>query len=72
MPMRGELRPVPIRPRVRTVEAKAESSAFIAMISDPDLQLVVAFCTAGLLAMLNLMLHFPALGEIVAQGILLP
>jgi hypothetical protein len=38
-----------------------------ATLKDPDLQITVAFCLIGLLVALNLMLRFPAMGDVIAQ-----
>jgi hypothetical protein len=39
----------------------------LAAISKPDFITIVAFCTIGLLTMLNLILRFPNFGAIIEQ-----
>ncbi len=36
-------------------------------VTDPDLQMIVAFCLIGLLLTLNVMLRFPDVGAIIEQ-----
>jgi hypothetical protein len=38
-----------------------------AMVTNPDLQMIVAFCLIGLLLTLSIMLRFPDLGAIIEQ-----
>lgn len=38
-----------------------------ATATNPDLQLIVAFCLIGLLLTINVMFRFPDLGAIIAQ-----
>ena len=38
-----------------------------AVLTDPDLQIVAAFCLIGLLLMLNLIFRFPDMGAVIAQ-----
>jgi len=38
-----------------------------AALADPDFTMVAAFCAIGLLIALNLILRFPAYGEVIQQ-----
>jgi hypothetical protein len=72
MPMRGELPPIAARPYSRVARNEAERSWLIAVISSPDVQSVVAFCTIGLLATINAVLYFPGFGEMFTQLAIFP
>jgi hypothetical protein len=45
----------------------ASDGSWLKLVTDPDLQAVVAFCLIGLLLALNLMLRFPDMGAVIAQ-----
>ena len=76
MPMRGELKPVAARsyaraaPRSSAVERTMLRIA--AVLSDGDLQAVVAFCAIGTLLTVNVVLRFPDFGSQVAALALFP
>jgi len=72
MPMRGELPAVAARPYTRAATAETGWSRFVAVISNPDLQSVIAFCAIGFLLTINVVLRFPDFGEAVAQLALFP
>jgi hypothetical protein len=59
MPMRGEMRPVPARSHARTAKLQTVWSAFVAVMSNQDLQCTAIFCAIGLLATINLLLRLP-------------
>jgi hypothetical protein len=40
----------------------------VTLANDPDLVPIVAFCTIGLLIVLNVMLRFPNIGAVIAQS----
>jgi hypothetical protein len=42
------------------------------ILTNPELHCVVAFCTIGLLVMLNVMVRFPDLGELIASSAIFP
>jgi hypothetical protein len=72
MPMRGEL------PRVvaRSCQPPSTAAAMWLQVRDivtnPELHSVVAFCIIGLLVMLNVMVRFPDLGEVIASSAIFP
>jgi esterase/lipase superfamily enzyme len=67
MPMRGELPTVAARSYVRASRVEAGWRRFVAVISNPELRAVVAFCTIGFLITVNIVLRFPDFGGTVAQ-----
>jgi hypothetical protein len=72
MPMRGELKPVPVRSGARTPAADTRRNRLAAAIANPDLQGVLFFCAIGFLATINVVLRFPHFGETVAQLAMFP
>jgi hypothetical protein len=72
MPMRGELRIVAARPYIRATAAASAWSRFLAVISDRELQCVVAFCAIGLLLAINMLLLVPGYSETVASSQMFP
>jgi hypothetical protein len=42
------------------------------IVTNPELHSVVAFCIIGLLVMLNVMVRFPDLGELIASSAIFP
>jgi hypothetical protein len=48
-------------------EARSRWSEFLAIFSNPDLPMVIAFCLLGLLLTLTLILRFPDLGAVIEQ-----
>ncbi|HUD87168.1 MAG TPA: hypothetical protein VMR17_11985 [Xanthobacteraceae bacterium] len=66
MPMRGELRIIAARPPIGATAAASAWSRFLAIISDRELQCVVAFCAIGLLLAIDLILLVPGYSETVA------
>jgi hypothetical protein len=72
MPMRGELPPVAARSYTRVSARETAWSRFIAVLSNSDLQAVVAFCTIGFLLTINAVLFFPDFGATFAQLALFP
>ena len=66
MPMRGELGTVALRPSIRAAAAESVWPRFLAVISDRELQCVVAFCAIGLLLTIDLILMSPGYGETAA------
>ena len=52
---------------LRPKKATTAWSWFVAANRDPSLIAVVLFCLIGLLATVNLSLHFPDLGTLIAQ-----
>jgi hypothetical protein len=51
-------------------QAKTTGTAWyrlLAAISEPHFITIVAFCTIGLLTLLNVMLRFPDLGSLIEQ-----
>jgi hypothetical protein len=72
MPMRGELKPVPVRSGARAPAPESRRNWFVTALSNPDLQTVFFFCTIGLLVTFNVVLRFPNFGETVAQLAIFP
>ena len=72
MPMRGEL------PRVVARSCQPPSTAAVMcsqvrdFVTNPELHCVVAFCTIGFLVMLNVVVRFPDLGELIASTAIFP
>src|ERR1700722_19892074 len=48
-------------------EAPSQWPEFLAIFSDPDLPMIIAFCLLGLLLTLSLMLRFPDLRAVIEQ-----
>lgn len=48
-------------------EALSQWPKFLAIFSDPNLPLVLAFCLLGVLLTLSLILQFPDLGAVIEQ-----
>jgi thiol:disulfide interchange protein len=48
-------------------EASGQWPKFLAIFSNPDLPMVVAFCLLGLLLALTLILRFPDFGAVIEQ-----
>jgi hypothetical protein len=67
MPMRGELPTVTTRAYTRASPVRMGWSRFVAVVSNPELQTVVAFSMIGLLVMLNTIFRFPDFGQTIAQ-----
>jgi hypothetical protein len=67
MPMRSELRSFAARPSFPAAAAESAWSRFLAVISDRELQCVVAFCAIGLLLAINLILLVPGYSETAAS-----
>jgi hypothetical protein len=67
MPMRSELPAVTKRTYTRASPVRIGWSRFVAVISDPDLQAVVALSMIGLLVVLNAILRFPDFGQMSAE-----
>jgi hypothetical protein len=62
------------QPKVRELQAlpqaKSASESWhraYAVLTDPELQIIVAFCLIGLLLTLNLIFRFPDMGAVIAQ-----
>jgi hypothetical protein len=62
------------QPKVRELQALPETKStnqswhrLYAALTDPDLQVVAAFCLIGLLLTLNLIFRFPDMGAVIAQ-----
>jgi hypothetical protein len=72
MPMRGELRTVAVRPPIGATVAASAWSRGLAVISDRELQCVVAFCAIGLLLAINMILIVPGYSETVAALQMVP
>jgi hypothetical protein len=68
--MRGELPPAPSR--VPLSRATTVRSRWLAIASNPDLHLVIAFCAIGYLTAINLILRFPEFGQIVSSLAIFP
>lgn len=66
MPMRGELPTAATRPRIRASSRQIVWSRCYAVLANPDLHAVVAFCLIGFLAALNVILRFPEFGAFYA------
>jgi hypothetical protein len=57
------------KPTGRLVNAEGTVRTKIAaLVADPDLVPIVAFCAVGLLMALNMMLWFPNIGAVIAQS----
>ena len=67
MPMRGELPTAATRTYTRATPVRMGWSRFVAVVSNPELQTVVAFSMIGLLVMLNTILRFPDFGQTLAE-----
>jgi hypothetical protein len=67
MPMRGELPTIAARTHTRASPVKTGWRRFMAVVSDPELQTIVAFSAIGLLIMLNAILRFPDFGLTFAE-----
>jgi hypothetical protein len=67
MPMRGELPTITARTYTRASPVRTVWSQFVTVISNSELQTVVAFSVIGLLVMLNAILLFPDFGQTVAE-----
>jgi hypothetical protein len=63
MPMRGELPTITTRTYTRASPVRMAWSRFVAVVSNPELQTVVAFSVIGLLLMLNAIFRFPDFGQ---------
>ena len=48
-------------------EAPSQWREFLAIFSNSDLPMIIAFCLLGLLLTLSLMLRFPDLGAVIEQ-----
>jgi hypothetical protein len=48
-------------------EAPGQWRKFLALFSNSDLPMIIAFCLLGLLLTLSLMLRFPDLGAVIEQ-----
>jgi hypothetical protein len=72
MPMRGELPVVAARAYPLPSTTAAVWSYVLAIVTNPDLQCVVAFCTIGILVTVNVIARFPDLGELIASSIIFP
>jgi hypothetical protein len=72
MPMRGELKPAPVRSGARAPAVKSRRNWFVTALSNPDLHTVFFFCAIGLLLTLNVVLRFPNFGETVSQLAIFP
>jgi hypothetical protein len=66
--MRGELPAVAARTYAPATAKGAAWSRFIAVISNRDVQFVVAFCAIGLLLAINVILRYPDFGALVARA----
>jgi hypothetical protein len=62
------------QPKVHELQALPETKSaneswhrLYAAVTDPDLQIVAAFCLIGLLLTLNLIFRFPDMGAVIAQ-----
>jgi hypothetical protein len=51
----------------RARKTETEWSRILAIIANPELHAMVAFCLIGLLITLNLILRFPDLGAVIEQ-----
>lgn len=67
MPMRGELPAIVARSDRRASPARAFWSRLTTAVSNPQLQIVAAFCIIGILLTLNVALRFPEFGAVVAE-----
>jgi hypothetical protein len=67
MPMRGELPTIASRTHARASPVKTGWWRFVAIVSDPELQTIVAFSAIGVLIMLNAILRFPDFGLTFAE-----
>ena len=72
MPMRGELSRVVARSCQPPSTAAVMWSHVRDILTNPELHCVVAFCTIGLLVMLNVMMRFPDLGALIAASAIFP
>jgi hypothetical protein len=68
--MRGELPTA--ASRVPLSSATTTRSRWLATALNPDLHLVIAFCTVGYLTAINLILRFPDFGQIVSSLAIFP
>ena len=51
----------------RVHEAPSRRPALLAIFSNPDLPMIIAFCLLGLVLSLSLILRFPDLGALIEQ-----
>jgi hypothetical protein len=72
MPMRGELPTVVARSCTPPSTAAVLWARTRDIVTNPELHSIVAFCTIGLLVMLNVMMRFPDLGEVIASNAIFP
>jgi hypothetical protein len=72
MPMRGELPTVVVRSYPPPSAAAVLWSRVRDVVTNPELHSIVAFCTIGLLVMLNVMIRFPDLGALIAASAIFP
>ena len=72
MPMRGELKPVPIKSGSRAPAIGTDRNWLVAAIANPDLHAVFYFCAIGMLATINAVLRFPDFGLAFAQLAVFP
>jgi hypothetical protein len=72
MPMRGELPTVVARSSPPPSAAAVLWSRARDIVTNPELHSIVAFCTIGLLVMLNVMMRFPDLGALIAASAIFP
>jgi hypothetical protein len=70
--MRGELPPVAARLYARASKVQNAGSRLRAALSNQDLQFVVGFCVAGMLATIDAILLFPDFGESLAALAIFP
>ena len=67
MPMRGELPTATAQTYTRETAAETFRSWALALVSNGDLQAVVAFALIGLLLIVNVVLRFPDFGQAFAS-----
>jgi len=72
MPMRGELPTIAARTRMRASPVRMGWLRFVAVVSDPELQTIVALSMIGVLVMINAMLLFPDFGQVYVDLSLSP
>lgn len=66
-PARRELQPL-AEPASRQIEAvKSAWHRTIAIVTNPSLVMICAFCAIGLLVTVNLILHFPNFGAMMVE-----
>jgi hypothetical protein len=72
MPMRGELPTITAPTHTRASSVRTGWLRFVAVVSDPGLQTIVALSMIGILVTLNAIFLFPDFGQVYADFSLSP